>query len=272
VDISVLIISILAPIVVGAALATVERRKLIAPWVTSGAMGIAIVAIYLMHEGLAPFPPISSKHKVAYALMGIPILGLLLHTQNRRRHALAMAVFAAVSFAWLIQRPLAVGRFEWHWLLPLGTIAAFVLALVKTPPHSRFVLPVTALSMSITASVVALLGGFLGLGQVLLSLSALVGGYALALFIDAFRSSSEDHAALQSIWSILGGLLILLVQLSAFATNLSLAAYLLLLALVALPLADPKLSRLPILVQPFAFAAVAALVGIPAILLAFLNF
>lgn len=267
-----LIIGLLMPILLGFALAVLELRGLIAPWISAIAMGIAILAVYLVSEGLPPFPPISSKHKLAYALAGLLAVTGLTHTQSQHRQALVSALFVSASFVWLIQRPILAGRFEWHWLLPIATIAAISSALAKAKPQSQFAWPVAALSMSVAASLIALLGGFIGLGQTLLSVSALLGGYTLAHFMGAFHSSSADRGPSKTIGPIVGCLLILFVQLSTFATNLSVAAYLLLLALAALPFADPKFSRLPITAQPFAFAALALLPSAPAILLALRNF
>ena len=273
-DVADIIIAFVAPIALGSGLGFVEQRAFAAPRVPVVTMGLAIAAIYLLHEGFPAFPAITSKHKVAYVLAVIPVLGLIAFNQVSYRRATLLAVVAAVTFVWLVLRPLTAGRLDWTWLLPLATIAVWTPMLAKAPDLSRspFTWPVTHLAMSVTASVLALLGGFLGLGQVLLSLSALLGGYALAMFVATLKNGSPKQGHPMMTWVVQGGLLILLVQLSTFATNLSTAAYLLLLAMAGLPLADAKLSRLPMLVQPFAFAALAMLAGIPAILLALRNF
>ena len=269
-----IIVLLVAPIALGFGLGVVEQRAFAASRVLVVAMGLAIAAIYLLHEGLPPFPAISAKHKIAYALAALPVFGLVAFNQASYRRAALLAIVAAITFIWLVQRPLTAGRFDWGWLLPLGTIAVWMPMLAKAPDLSRspFTSPVAHLAMSMTASVLALLGGFLGLGQVLLSLSALLGGYALSIFVVTLQYGTPKSGHPMMIWTVQGGLLILFVQLSTFATNLSTAAYLLLLTLAALPFVDAKLSRLPLLVQPFAFAALALMAGIPAMLLALRNF
>ncbi len=268
---TILATMIFLPLMAGALLGFAEQRAILTP--TAVAVGISggIALIYLLHEGLPPLPPISSKHKLGYALLASPALVFWGRKLPPRYQSLLFAALALCCFLWLVQRPLSAGRFAWHWVLPLTTIGVF--ATLPFVPATRnltlFAQPVTALSVSITATLVALLGGYLGLGQTLISLSAFIGGHVLALF-GAGRSNGKPYVQPQR--AIQYGLALLLVQLSTFATNLSIPAFVVLLALMCLPLADPKISRFPVLIQPFAFGALALLVGIPAILLALLNF
>jgi len=273
-SVNTLIMLFFMPLAFGIGLGSAERRASVASWLIVLAMGSAIAAIYLLHEGFPPFPAISSKHKVAYVLIAIPLLGLFIDKQTPVCRTALQTLLGVVTFSWLIQRPLSAGQIDWQWLLPVGTIFVWVATVAKMPEVTRssFTWPVTTLAKSITASIIALLGGFIGLGQVLLSLSALVGGYTLVVFLSALKGGPQPQVSPMTIWTIQSSLLVLLVQLATFATNLSTGAYLLIISMVALPFADPKLSRLPILVQPFALAGLALVAGIPAILLALRNF
>lgn len=268
-----LIFVVLAPLVAGIVLSAAEHIGRVPSLAIAVAVGATIAVIYVMHEGVPPLPPVSSKQKLGLVLLVAPVALLCAHRLKPMGQAIVFALLATACFIWLIQRPLMAGRFSLQWLLPILTIAVFaILPTVPTTRNtSRFAWPVTLIAMSIAACALALLGGFLGLGQVLISLSAFVGGYVLALFLVTLRKGDTTRSSDLSLTAIRFGLGLMLVQLSTFATNLSLTGYLLLLALMALPFADRSLSRLPQLAQPFAYGAAGLLVGGPAILMAVWN-
>lgn len=264
----------LAPMAAGVVLSVAEERGLFAPLASAVVIGMSIAGLYMLHEGIPPLPPISSKHKLGYALCTISLFVLFSHKFKPNTRCLWFALFAFICFLWFIQRPLLAGRLDLHWLLPVATVIviATLPALSAVKKLSRFAWPVSLLSTSTLACALALLGGFLGLGQYLISLSAFIGGYVLALYANSFRSARKTPISEATLTVIRGALGLTLVQLSTFATNLSVPGYILLLLLMCLPLADHKIERFPLLVQPFAFAFVALLIGGPATLIALWNF
>ena len=265
---------VLAPLAVGLLLASAAQNDRISPSIAAVAFSAVFAFIYLLHEGLPPIPPVSSKQKLAVALSVTPFILLLCSRFESKRKALAFALFAGACFLWLIQRPLLAGRWNPQWVLPLLTIALFttVLNAPSIQNVSRFAWPVTILFISVTSCALATLGGFLGLGQVLISISAFVGGSVLALYLSLLRNPGLVQSHQPMLPALILGLGLMLVQLSTFATNLSVLGYLLMLTLVTLPIADRKISHLPVLIQPFVYGGAGLLLAIPAVLMAARNF
>jgi hypothetical protein len=236
---------------------------------------VSIAAIYVMHEGLPTYPAISSKHKISYALLAVPLLASMLSGKPSRIQVRGFTSLLVVCFFWMVQKRLMSGNLQLHWLLPLATLFVFYFANTswKAKSNSPFSWPVALLSISIVACLSALFGGFLGLGQVFVSVSTFLGGVALATFMYALAGVKTDlHLSATPFLTVQSSVVLLLVQLSTFATNLSVLAYLLLLTLFALPIIAHRVSNLSLTLQPFALAALSLISGGPAILFAINNF
>jgi hypothetical protein len=270
-----MIIKILLPFLAGMGLIVLTKRIAMSQAVICGVLGVSISAIYAIHEGLPAYPAISSKHKVGYALVAVPLLAAVLSSKPPRTQVLGFVSLLAVCFFWLVQKRLMSGNPQLHWLLPLATIFVFYFVNTSWKPKSSspFAWPVALLSISIVACLSALLGGFLGLGQVFVSVSAFLGGLVLATFLCALAGDTSDlHLSAAPFLTLQSSIVLLLVQLSSFATNLSVLAYLLLLTLFGLPIIAHRVSNLSLTLQPFALAALSLITGGPAILFAINNF
>ena len=274
------LLTLIAPLAlwafIGASLALAAPRISNRPGLTAAGFALAIAAIYLSHEGFPPLPPVAAKQKLAYLLAATALLLLFLSRLRSSAWAIPVALFLLAAFVWLVQRRLFAGSLQIHWILPLLGIAVLStsvrLQATSTPsPHAW---PVTLLLMSVTASFVALLGGFLGMGQVLISVSALLGGATFVVFLDTLRGTepAQPRLAPETLASITASLGLLLILIGTYATNLSTPAYLLVLALPLLPLANRHIAPRPGWAHPFLFTATGLLAAGPAITLAVQNF
>jgi hypothetical protein len=141
-------------------------------------------------------------------------------------------------------------------------------------PLSRFAWPVTLLVMMIVTSIVAFLGGFIGAGKIMISMSVFLGSVVFIIFLDTLRAAGPRIPTLSTstLWALTASFGILLILIGSYATNLSSAAYLLILTMVCAPYAGRFIASRRLWTQPFLFAALTAIPAVPAILLAALNF
>lgn len=272
-EISVLLLSVLVPCLLGAALCVAAASTSLIDRMVPVILVLAILGIYIFYEGVPPVSPISSKQKLSFILLAVSVLAALSPLLPSRRHGLIAGLLLLPGFGWLVQRRLMRGDIQLEWLIPVLTIIVLVWAISHAPAQrlNRFAWPVTLLSLAVTASLVALLGGILGVGQVLISVAALFGGLTLALYVLALRGSDWRPIA-GAFESALIALGVLLIQMATFATNLSLPGYAGVLALISLPLASRVIASHATWRQPFLFAGLALLVSGPAILMAVWNF
>jgi len=236
----------------------------------------AFLLLYIQSEGTPPFPPIAAKQKVPYILFVVLVLSFMFPQVGHKTRAVLSAVILLVGLLWLIQRPLMAGVFQWKWLLPFCVIPVLSCGvwMQSTVQASRFAWPVTVLVTMITTSLIALLGGFIGIGQVTMMFSVCFGGVVLGVFLDVLGKHKQlfDPIAPAALWAVTVSLGALLILIGSFATNLSPVAYLLTLTILFVPLATRQIAKHPLWRQPFLFAALAAMPAAPAILLAVLNF
>lgn len=243
---------------------------------SAAVFAVIVCLIFVASEGLPPFPPISAKQKVPYLLAVVTLSALIINRFGPNVRSAWAAALLCGGFVWLVQRQLFAGNLQIHWVLPVFTVPMIVSAVRHQAQNfsSRFAWPVTLLVIMTTTSIVALLGGFIGVGQVMVSLSVFFGGVVFVMFLDALRKTGAKMGALPSsiLWVLTAAIGILLILIGIFATNLSSSAYLLILAMIFVPYAERRVARHPLWLQPFLFSAIAALPAVPAIVLAVFNF
>ena len=244
-----------------------------------GAFGLA-----LMQQGLPPFPPISSKHKLIYLLQLVAMLAPLAPRLPPIGRVLALGALILGTILWLNWRRFGVGIpgeviFLWGALaLTLG----LAMSQVDRADRPEFLWPTTLFVMVLAAGVVGLLSGYLGLGQLLGSLAAYFGGMLVLPFLGVVfakeapgsPSGSKRWRIPQAFsWAVLSIMAVLGVSLASFATNLDPRAFGMLLVVLLAPLVALKVPALSIKpLQPIVFAAIAAVPAGAAIALAALNF
>lgn len=170
--------------------------------ISAAVLGGLVCLLFILSEGLPPFLPISSKQKIPYILATIATAAIILRHARPSARAAATAALLFGGFLWLVQRQLSGGAFQTRWILPL--LAALVLTAAvrfqnsNTPSH--FAWPVTLLAMMTVTGMIALLGGFIGVGQIMMSISVCFGGVVLLLFLDALRKTGPTLPALPAVF------------------------------------------------------------------------
>lgn len=166
-------------------------------WVTAGnrvAMAIGwalgVVFVYWLLEGVPPLPPAAAKQKLGYliALGGLAGVVWSLFPGNRPFTALASLVLAVVAVLWLGWSKVIGGGNMGVVLLAAALailLAAGMIGWIRSQDRAGaaeepFLAPAVQLTTAIAGSIVAASGLFLGMGQMLGALSAMLGG-ALAI-------------------------------------------------------------------------------------------
>ncbi len=271
--------SVLIPLVLGIALVGLSAATGKRPYLIAAAMGLAMVALFTMAEGMAPLPPVAAKHKIVYVLGALAVVGALGTRLNPRSATALAAVALLIGFAWLVQRQILALRFQPQWALSILVLPAVGWAIWQQSKRqdAPATWPVSLLAMVISFAVVALLGGFIGLGKSMVYFAAFLGGMVLVYFIDGLRGQSAKLPAPdpQFLWVLTTGLGLFLIYLGAYATNLSAIAFLFLLSFFFLPLMAPHLARVapgPRWAHPLLLGIAGLLPAAPAMLFAYLNF
>lgn len=272
---NLLIFTIALPLALGILLASVacfsNRRS---PLLTILA-AIACLGIYLGLEGLPPFPPVSSKHKLPYLIALIGLIGLV--ASRSRGNPGPVVTFGALfaCFVWIAYRKLSKGVFEPELVLALAPIiaASFVSRAPEVQKGDPFLWPVTLLSIAFSGALVALLGGYIGLGQLLGAHAALLGGYVLVMFIMVSLLQRPVSALGQSgvIWVITSVISIFLISTAVFASKLNPLAFLLVCLLVLTPIISARFLSISAKGRPFAIAGCAVLPALVSVGIAYIN-
>jgi len=152
--------------------------------------GLGVVFVYWLLEGAPPFPPAAAKQKLGYliALGGLAGVAWSVSPGNRAVPALASLMLAAVAVFWLGWSKIAVGG-NMGVVLVAGALAVLLavgmVGWIRSEDgtgtaEAPFLAPTAQLTTAIAGSVVAASGLFLGMGQMLGALAAMLGG-ALAI-------------------------------------------------------------------------------------------
>ncbi len=172
------------------------------------AWGAGVLFVYWLLEGVPPLPPIAAKQKLGYLIGFGALAGIAssLMPGARNRAALASAVLAAVAVVWL----------GWSKITNSGNTGIVVLAALlavllaagivgwlssdnadsdESQSEQPFLAPGILLTTAIAGSIVAASGLFLGMGQILGALSAMLGG-ALAVSYMALLVRGQGLALL----------------------------------------------------------------------------
>lgn len=264
------------PLLLGGGFTFIHNSLGTGPGVSAALFSAMVCGIYVMSEGIPPLPPVSSKQKVPYILAVISIAALMINRMGTRMTVATTTIILLGGFSWLVQRQIFSGSVQIRWILPLLTALVFASAVHRQSEGkpSRFSWPVTLLIMMIVTSVVALLGGFIGVGKIMISVSVFVGGIVLVLFLATLRTSGPTIPTLpaSALWALTTSFGIILILISSYATNLSNIAYLLILSIVCAPYARRFIAPRQLWTEPFLIAAIAAIPATTAVLLAILNF
>ena len=301
---------VLTPLLLGLSAAALMRAPgvmRVAPFVAAG----GLFSVYLLSEGLPPFPPISSKHKIAYLFALFAILSLPVGqiTARGMRMVFTIAMLSGAS-VWINWRWLKANHANWPdvltslrtpdtllglfnavapFTLILLAISAAILAAYFSGPRTNsqhngptsdnhtapFAWPYGGLVTMIALSLVSLLSGYLGVGLIAGALSAYLGGILLFAYIAALFSKSRTDEIFPSglSWLVINIIGLLSISLARFATNLNPIAFFFIMATFTVPMISAHIPapRAPIL-RPIPFVFLPALPAACAVMAAYSHF
>lgn len=242
------------------------------------AAGVLLLALF--QEGIPPFPPISSKHKTTYLLVLLCIAAVSLRWLPASSRTAAGVLTTALAFIWLNARRLPAGIPVESILMSVGVIICVGVVLVCLDNRTGrrddvFLWPVCLFIATFATGLVSLLSGYIGMGQLVGNLAAFFGGVLLIPFIRSALGllPAADDFFRGFDWAAASCLAVLGIGLTSFATNLHPLALCLLLLTLLSPLVARRMPTVRHrLLQPFLFAAIAAVPAAGAIAAAFLNF
>lgn len=235
------------------------------PFVQGVAVFVALAAIYLGLEGLPPFPPVASKHKVFYVFLALGGVALL-----PRLSTPGLIALAALAVLWIGQRRLAGGALPPAFFAVLVPLPAIWFA-GRASLDTRFRWPVPVLVWLIGGAVISVDGGYIGSGQMLGALAAFAGG-ALLMAFGALALQSRHQPGLRAAAgaAIIAAGIAALAGTAFFAPKLNVVALALLNLVLLVPFAAPRLLPLPAVLRPLILGALSAIAVAPAVLVALL--
>jgi len=179
-----LVRGLVLPLTLGVAIGLLPVRG---RWAGIIAVGLAMLAIYWMMEGLPQFPPLAAKQKLGYLILAGMLIGLALGTKSLQ---FPVAVGAGLLAAlWL-----GIGRLTgsgdiWPLVMAFAVAALAGTGIALLPrevPDSAsetpFLVPASVLLSAASGAIISVLGAFIGMAQVLGGFAALAGGYLLICF------------------------------------------------------------------------------------------
>ncbi|MEM8795181.1 MAG: hypothetical protein AAGE61_06410 [Pseudomonadota bacterium] len=234
----------------------------------------AVLIIYWLLEGIPPLPPVASKHKLGYVLCfgGLLTVGLLTWTTAHR--AIIAVIVLGASIFWIGIRKFSGedGLFLTLWFaLPLLIFAAASHLNVRQS-NSAYLWPVTTLIFAVTAAIVSLLGGYIGMAQMCGALAAFIGGYLIVRYAAELIGRGDSIPNLPNAVTCL----ILFAVTAAFSSSLLFAPKLnpfagfATLLILLVPAYAARFERLPSRIQPVAMASLAMVPGLIAVFVPFL--
>lgn len=255
--------------------ALAAARQRLALWLVAL---VLVVAIVWRLEGMPPLPPVASKHRLAYALGVLLLLAPLLAALPRPPRILAAMALLASALAYIGLTKLFAAA-AWPaalWLVPLPVLLGAGLGFLETtrPAPDDFYAPRLALLLTaIAGAVIALIGGFVGMGQLLGALAAAIGGTLIVPYAAQLIGRPGPSGAAHGVANILlgGALSAIILIVALFAPSPDPLA-MLVLALTPLSVTVmPALAGVDARLRPIVFGFVAALPAAAAVLIAYVT-
>ncbi|UJW84978.1 hypothetical protein [Devosia sp. SL43] len=273
---SLIIITVAIPLGAGVLIGLLQR-------LTSRAMlqcllaALLVLAIFILLEGIPPLPPVSSKHKLAIVVTLLAVIAPFTAPLGTRVLAVVSILALGVGLIWIGGNRLTSAT-AWPssiWLLPLPLVLGVLTAgsgRDDTTGDGYFVLRIGVTFSAIAAAAVALLGGFVGAGQLEGALAAAFGGTLIVSFVAvlAGRGFPPPGAFRSANWLLAMAHSAIFLTVACFSPSISpLAAYLAVLPMVAVQVVSLK--GMTGLLRPVVFGIVAALPAAAAVGVAYWN-
>lgn len=263
--------TLLIPFVLGIVLFVAARKVPgFGQWGTF-ATGVVIFGIFILLEGWPSLPPISSKPKVAVLIIGFTFLNAASGYLRINRFAMIVGLLA-IALIWIgwnrIGDIAMLPRFA-ALAVPI-VIGGWAFQNFDQQDQAGLFWPITMIAFLIGGALIALLGAYIGLAQVMGAMAALVGGFALLAYIFLlFRPNSASLILPQNVVQIIFlSAMTVLIAIGLYAPEVSTPA----LAILALALLVPKFAshfaKFSTALQPVVFGVVTAIPVVVAIAIA----
>ena len=226
---SLLLFTILLPLSLGCILAGIAFFTPARAGLLAIATLASILLVYYFLEGLPPFPPVSSKHKLFYIFVVLGMSALASQRIPRIPHLLLTFGLMLAALIWIGQRKIGVDPFQPEIFLGLlPVIGASVLT--ASPRENRtdlFLWPSALITLAISGSLVSILGGYIGLAQMLGAFAALLGGFlGIGYLTVHLLGRSATHLNIVGLnWLFMTAITIILISIAIFASKLSTVAF-----------------------------------------------
>lgn len=254
--------TLLIPFVLGIVLFVLARSSLRFDLWGSLATGIALFGIFVLLEGWPSLPPISSKPKVAVLIAGFTILNAASVVLRINRFAM-IVVLLSLALIWI-----GWNRIGDITMLPRFAALAVPIALggwafqtFEQQDQSGLFWPISLIAFAIGGALIALLGAYIGLAQVMGALAAFLGGFALLTYVFLlFRPNIAPSTLPQNLYQIVFlSMMSVLIAIGLYAPEINTLA----LAIMALSLMTPgfaaRFARFSAALQPVIYGVVAAI-------------
>lgn len=272
---SLLFTTVVIPLILGVALSASAIATSGRTLILSGLTLLAALLVYFVLEGLPPVPPVSSKHKIFFVFLVLGLVGAGAAGQNKKAGPLVTVGLLLVALFWIGQRKIMSNPLQFELFLALGPVigAGVASAAPSKQTDSPFLWSATLLCLAIAGSLVSVLGGYIGLAQMLGAFAALMGGMLAVAYIAVhivgrpvpFPSMSA------SVWSLSVVISTILISVAIFASKLSTPAFVLVCLIYGAPFIAARFVSVQKWWAPFAMGAVPAVPAVMAVAIAWLN-
>lgn len=279
--INLILFGVVLPLVAGMAASVIGSNR---PWLYVLLAAAALVFTYYLLEGMPPLPPIAVKQKLGYAVLIAGLGAAAITIWGGAKRDLLGAIFLALLFAtefyWFggnkLARAEGLGDLAFPILhtLALTVAAALLLYASEREPAAdlpiRLTAPSTLLAFAIGGAIVALLGGFIGMGQMLGGFASVCGGALLIVFRHVFIPPDEEPDLFGPTLALIAAMGSVTIVITWYATSLNLVAHSLVPAtlVIGAVLCRRPLKSVPARLRPVATGAVTSIPALGAILLA----
>lgn len=236
-------------------------------------------------DGLPAFPPVRAAHKLPYVLAvgGVVLAALALLARGRPAWLAAPVTLAGLAIPawWMGRNILANNSQKLTVTIILVLMATAAVAWISTRRQggeavTNNILPQAVFATSLASSMVAILGGYMGMAMFNGALAAFAGGYLLVTYIAWLRGNSAAFSlggtgGLAFAWVAYTGLLTTAL-LAPKASAAALVVTGLTLVLVPFAFYTRRLAGVPHAIRPLVCGLAAAIPALAGILIAALQF
>ena len=260
--------TVLIPLGLGLILGLALGRKSGPNWLNPVLAGAAVLAVYVLLEGVPHLPPVSAKQKLfplICAALPVSCLALAPGVMTPSARVLRRAVIPAylmLTLLWfgLTKLTQGAGSAQAVWLL-LAPVAASLWSQPQTcgtAPSQSYLWPAALLVYAVNMAVLSLFGGFVGFAQVLGAQAALLGGALLIRYLTERLGKDPAVFSTATLNVFLMTLCATALLVGLFAPKISLPAFALSALVLCVPAVVPRLQTWPAALRPFAFGVMAA--------------